>query len=130
MEPIVIFIILVVVSLLRSGGKKQQQQKGVPRPRPKRPILEFPDFTPEKRVVPERKPAQKEVYREEAGYQQVGKASRTGRDEDFGEVIKLEEDTGTSLGFNFFASRDDLARGIIMAEVLGPPVSRKKRRRI
>ncbi len=126
MEPIVFFIILVVASLLRSGGKKGQQ-RDVAKPRPKRPFLEFPQVTSEEEMAARKKEiASKYTRKDSQQVRQVQKPPtyRGG----LGEVIKLEEDQSPVPELSLFNSREDLAKGIILAEVLGPPLSRKKRR--
>jgi hypothetical protein len=141
LEGMIFLVILVVASLLR-GSARQKGRQPAPPMRPKRPTLEAgPQQTsgpapasrpgrrnifdetiymfPKKRVERDPDPVQRQEpvetkRRDPAATKEEPKAA----------PVCVQEGRGLGL----FQDRDELARGIILAEVLGPPLSKRKKR--
>lgn len=141
MESLIFLAILVVFSLLRGGGKQKRQAP--PGQRPQRPTLEtepkrspgpaptsrparrtiFSDDTvymfPKQRKAPEPVPLQREEIFEPIREEPVMPAD---------EVQKSPCYVQEGSGHGLFKEKNELVRGIILAEILGPPLSKRKNR--
>ena len=140
MEGFIFFVILVVFSLLRGSARQKRQQQAPPM-RPKRPTLEGePQETPG--PGPAARPVRRNIF-DETIYmfpkqrkapdpapvkrQEPVKAERrapAAREEPKAAPVCVQKSRGQGL----FQDRDELARGIILAEILGPPLSKRKKR--
>lgn len=144
MEGLLFLIILVVASLLRGKARQGRQP---PPPRPRRPVLdpereesrEDTDFFPperpaRKRVTfddsifrfPGREPDKPRARREKPPEVKDHEIKAPGRVKRA--AVRFPQAGQGKLQNLFFEDREELARGIILTEVLGPPLSKRKKR--
>ena len=146
MEGLFFFIILIVFSLLRGGARQRRQQQQTPPPRPRRPVLDPGAEEPreDRSPFPPARPARQRVLIDENIYRFPKKESVRPKAPKYREEpspIEAEEiaapemqaldsspKAGRAKEHVLFKERSDLARGIILAEVLGPPLSKRKKR--
>ncbi len=141
MEGLLFLVILVVASLLRGGARQKRQAP--PPPRPRRPMLD-PETQGGQEPFPVPRPARRTIFTEDSIYMFPKKkkepaspapqrdSARKRAEEKPAPVREARERLSAPVkqeGFgDLFKDRNDLARGIILAEVLGPPVSKRKNR--
>lgn len=143
MEGLLFLIILVVASLLRGKARQGRQP---PPPRPRRPVLdpegeesrEDTDFFPPERPARKRvlfddtlykfgrEPARPRARREKPPEVKDPEIKAPGRVKPA--ALRFPQAGQGKLQNLFFEDREELARGIILTEVLGPPLSKRKKR--
>jgi hypothetical protein len=140
LEGFIFFVILVVFSLFR-GSARQKRQQPAPPVRPRRPTLEGePQETPG--PGPAARPVRRNIFDETIYmFPKQRKAPDPAPVEREEPVVKRKEpvvvrevperalshgQAGRMQGL--FQDRNELARGIILAEILGPPLSKRKKR--
>jgi hypothetical protein len=137
MEGFIFFVILVVFSLLRGGAKGKRQPQAPPM-RPQRPTLEA---GPEPSgPAPAARPARRTIF-DEAIYmfpkQRIAPDPAPVKRQEpvAADPVVMREEPQKAPGHvpkcrvrGLLQDRDELARGIILAEVLGPPLSKRKDR--
>lgn len=154
MEGLLFIIILVVFNLLRSAGrqKQQQQRKAPPPPRPPRTFLDVepePELESEPRPrldrdeppQPEARPGtgRRRIFLEDFRFPRKEEVKAPAFREEPAAIEKQEigvkrmtpspaPTAAPDKRLELFKAKSDLARGIILAEVLGPPLSKRKKR--
>ncbi len=140
MESIIFIIIIAVATLLRSGAKKGQQRPTPPRrqgpapPRRQGPNVKIPEFLREENL--------ETLFMGKNDSEKVSKEPKFTKQFSTKEQVKkrippkisplLEvekeamEDVSVNLSSLIIKNKSDLARGIVLAEILGPPISKRK----
>lgn len=112
MEILIFLVIGIVWTVIQALMKSQQAQPGSAPPNPRRAA----PANPPQGAVPSYSfsPSERGDDLKDSQTHEIAPPM---------EVIETEQD----LGIGFAVSRDDLAKGVIMAEVLGPPRARNPR---
>lgn len=140
--PLIIFIIIAIVSVLSKLFKQQKEGRttsSAPAPKPATEVWRFPwelEEEPASAMEFEKEPVAEKIskvkqFQTKPSILKTGvtEQSKTSKWSSIAPILEIEESINKldSLGISF-KSKDDLVKGIILSEILGPCKAHKKRR--